>query len=55
MTLDKIKEMARAEGVELTDEQAKAALEKYGTLSDDELDQVAGGGWFSNLLKFFFS
>ena len=39
--------MAKAENIELTEEQAAKAfaeLNKMGELSDEELDNVAGGG-----------
>ena len=41
--------MAKAENIELTEEQAAKAfaeLNKTGELSDEELDNVAGGGRF---------
>ena len=43
---EELAEMAKAEGVELTAEEAEmhfAELNKHGELSDDELDNVAGG------------
>lgn len=45
MTIEQVKEEAKRRfGKELTDEQAKALLEKYGgELTDEQLDGVAGG------------
>ncbi|MGN1103610.1 MAG: Nif11-like leader peptide family RiPP precursor [Candidatus Coproplasma sp.] len=43
---EELLEMAKAEGVELSEEEAAKAyadLHKSGELSDDELDNVAGG------------
>ena len=44
---EELAEMAKAEGIEMTAEQAEKAyadLHKTGELSDEELDNVAGGG-----------
>lgn len=44
---EELLEMAKAENIELTEEQAAKAfaeLNKIGELSDEELDNVAGGG-----------
>ena len=44
---EELLEMAKAENIELTEEQAAKAfaeLNKTGELSDEELDNVAGGG-----------
>ena len=44
---EELLEMAKAEHIELTEEQAAKAfaeLNKMGELSDEELDNVAGGG-----------
>lgn len=44
---EELLEMAKAEHIELTEEQAAKAfaeLNKIGELSDEELDNVAGGG-----------
>ena len=44
---EELLEMAKAENIELTEEQAAKAfaeLNKMGELSDEELDNVAGGG-----------
>ena len=46
-TAKELLEMAKAENIELTEEQAAKAfaeLNKTGELSDEELDNVAGGG-----------
>ena len=46
-TAEELAEMAKAEGVELTAEEAEmhfAELHKTGELSDEELDNVSGGG-----------
>ena len=46
-TAEELVEMAKSEGVELTDEEAKktfAELHKTGELADEELDNVSGGG-----------
>ena len=46
-TAKELLEMAKAENIELTEEQAAKAfaeLNKIGELSDEELDNVAGGG-----------
>ena len=46
-TAEELKEIAKAEGIELTAEGAEKAfaeLNKSGELSDSELDNVAGGG-----------
>ena len=46
-TAEELLEMAKAENIELTEEQAAKAfaeLNKIGELSDEELDNVAGGG-----------
>ena len=46
---EELLEMAKAEHIELTAEQATKALAKMnknGKLSDEELDNVAGGGRF---------
>ena len=46
-TAEELLEMAKAENIELTVEQATKALAKMnknGELSDEELDNVAGGG-----------
>ena len=47
-TPEELMEFAKENGVELTEESAKAYFEqlnpKTGELSDDELDNVAGGG-----------
>ena len=45
-TAEELLEMAKAENIELTEEQAAKAfaeLNKIGELSDEELDNVAGG------------
>ena len=44
---EELLEMAKAENIELTEEeaaQAFAKMNKNGELSDEELDNVAGGG-----------
>ena len=44
---EELLEMAKAENIELTEEEAAKAFEelnKNGELSDEELDNVAGGG-----------
>ena len=46
-TAEELRELAKAEGAELTAEQAEKAfaeLNKSGELSDEELDNVTGGG-----------
>ena len=46
-TAEELLEMAKSENIELTEEQAAKALtqlNKNGELSDEELDNVAGGG-----------
>ena len=45
-TLDEFKEMAKAEGFDLSEEEAKNCFSatRGGELSDDELSSVAGGG-----------
>ena len=46
-TAEELLAMAKAENIELTEEQAAKAfaeLNKMGELSDEELDNVAGGG-----------
>ena len=46
-TAEELLEMAKAENIELSAEQAAKAfaeLNKSGELSDEELDNVAGGG-----------
>ena len=46
-TAEELLEMAKAEKIELTEEEAAKAFEelnKNGELSDEELDNVAGGG-----------
>ena len=45
MTIEQVKEEAKKRfDKDLTDEQAKALLEKYGgELTDEQLDDVAGG------------
>lgn len=48
-------ELAKAEGVEMTAEEAEeyfAGLHKQGELSDEELDNVAGGGCFEPDYKY---
>ena len=45
-TAEELLEMAKAENVELTEEQAEQAfaeLHKTGEIADEELDNVAGG------------
>ena len=46
-TVEELLELAKAEGIELTAEQAAKAfaeLNKHGELSDEELENAAGGG-----------
>ena len=46
-TAEELLALAKASGIEMTEEQAKtyfAALNKQGELTDDELNSVAGGG-----------
>lgn len=48
-TAEELIALAKAEGIEATEEQIKAqfdAMHKEGELADDELDNVAGGGCF---------
>ena len=50
-TAEELLAMAKAENIELTEEQAAKAfaeLNKTGELSDEELDNVAGGGCGGN-------
>ena len=51
-TPEELKEFAKENGMEMTEESAKAYFEqlnpKTGELADDELDNVAGGGCQSN-------
>lgn len=45
-TAEELLEMAKAENVELTENEAERAIERFsktGEISDDELDNVAGG------------
>lgn len=52
---EELAEMAKAEGVELTTEEAEkyfAELSKTGELSDEELDNVSGGGCFGPDYKY---
>ena len=58
-TAKELLEMAKAENIELTEEEAAKAFEelnKNGELSDEELDNVAGGcgdlSWGSYVEKF---
>ena len=49
-TAEELLEMAKAENIELSAEQAAKAfaeLHKMGELSDEELDNVAGGGCYA--------
>ena len=51
---EELLEMAKAQHIELTEEQAAKAFEKLhktGELSDEELDNVAGGGCGGNAAK----
>ena len=53
-TAEELLEMAKAQHIELTEEQAAKAFEKLhktGELSDEELDNVAGGGCGGNAAK----
>ena len=51
-TVGELMALAKENGTELTEESAKAYFEqlhpKTGELSDEELDNVAGGGCYSN-------
>ena len=55
-TADELIALAKAEGIDLTEEEIRAkfdaihadAAKKEGELSDDELDNVAGGGCYSS-------
>ena len=52
---EELAEIAKAEDVELTAEEAEmhfAELHKHGELSDEELDNVAGGGCFEPDYKY---
>lgn len=54
-TAEELFEMAKAEHIELTEEQAAKAfaqLNKNGELSDEELDNVSGGGNCEDSCKF---
>ena len=54
-TAQELQELAKAEGITLTAEEAKeafAGLHKSGELSDEELDNVAGGGCFEPDYKY---
>ena len=53
-TAEELLELAKAEGVELTAEQAAKAfaeLNKSGELSDEELENAAGAGGFCDYLS----
>ena len=53
---EELLELAKAENIELTAEQAEKAfteLNKSGELSDDELDNVAGAGGFCDYLEIY--
>ena len=53
-TAEELLELAKANNVELTEEQAQtyfAQLSAKGTVADDELDAVAGGGCFDFVSK----
>ena len=51
-TVEELRSAAAAEGQELTEQEAASLLKKLQLqskeLSDDELDQVAGGGWWQS-------
>lgn len=51
-TVDELAELARANGMALTEQEARSYFEQLhptmGELSDDELDNVAGGGGCDN-------
>ena len=54
-SVEELAEIAKAEGIELTAEEAKMhfdELHKTGELSDEELDNVAGGGCFEPDYKY---
>ena len=53
---EELEEIAKTEGVELTAEQAAKAfaeLNKSGELSDEELENAAGGGGFCDYLSIY--
>ena len=51
-TPEELMSLAKENGIELTEESAKAYFDRLhpqtGELSDDELDNVAGGGCYSS-------